>query len=87
MLLIPEDIAAIGLSLKVALTATLLALPLGFAIAWLIVFRTFRGKVVLEVLVNLPLTLPPVVIGYFLLLLLGKNGWLGKVLALSLIHI
>ena len=81
MLLIPEDIAAIGLSLKVALTATLLALPFGFAIAWLIVFRTFRGKVVLEVLVNLPLTLPPVVIGYFLLLLLGKNGWLGKFLA------
>ncbi len=47
------------------------------------VFRKFRGKVVLEVLVNLPLTLPPVVIGFFLLLLLGKNGWIGKVLDAS----
>ncbi len=81
MLLTPEDITAIWLSLKVALTATLLSLPFGFSAAWLLVFKTWRGKVVLEVLVNLPLTLPPVVIGYFLLLLLGKNGWLGKVLA------
>ena len=83
MMLTPEDIAAIWLSLKVALTATVLALPFGFAIAWLIVFRKFRGKVVLEVLVNLPLTLPPVVIGFFLLLLLGKNGWIGKLLDTS----
>lgn len=81
MLLTPEDITAIWLSLKVALTATLLSLPFGFATAWLLVFKQLRGKVVLEVLVNLPLTLPPVVIGYFLLLLLGKNGWLGKALA------
>lgn len=58
MKLAPEDIVAIWLSLKVALTATALALPLGFAIAWLIVFKKFRGKVALEVLVNLPLTLP-----------------------------
>ena len=83
MTLTPEDITAIGLSLKVAITATALALPVGFAIAWVIVFKTFRGKVVLEVLINLPLTLPPVVIGYFLLLLLGKNGWLGQLLSAS----
>ena len=83
MTLTPEDITAIGLSLKVAITATALALPFGFAIAWVIVFKTFRGKVVLEVLINLPLTLPPVVIGYFLLLLLGKNGWLGQLLSAS----
>jgi len=81
MLLTPEDITAIWLSLQVALTATAISLPVGFATAWLLVFKALRGKVVLEVLVNLPLTLPPVVIGYFLLLLLGKNGWLGKVLA------
>lgn len=82
-----EDIQAILLSLKVALTATLLALPLGFATAWLMVFRSFRGKVLLEVLVNLPLTLPPVVIGYFLLLLLGKNGWAGRFLDAWDIHV
>ncbi|WP_449258844.1 molybdate ABC transporter permease subunit [Chlorobium limicola] len=80
MSLTPEDIQAILLSLKVALTATILSLPLGFATAWLMVFRSFRGKMLLEVLVNLPLTLPPVVIGYFLLLLLGRNGFLGRML-------
>ncbi|TLU51405.1 MAG: molybdate ABC transporter permease subunit [Chlorobium sp.] len=83
MQLTPEDITAIWLSLKIALTATALALPFGFAIAWLIVFKTFRAKIVLEVLINLPLTLPPVVIGYFLLLLLGKNGWFGQLLNAS----
>ncbi len=87
MELTPEDITAIVLSLKVAFAATALSLPLGFAAAWLIVFRTFRGKVLLEVLVNLPLTLPPVVIGYLLLLLLGKNGWLGQLLASAGIHL
>ncbi len=80
MLLAPEDITAIWLSIKVALTATVLSLPFGFTVAWLIVFKPFKGKVFLEVLVNLPLTLPPVVIGFFLLLLLGKNGWIGKLL-------
>lgn len=75
-----EDINAIVLSMKVAMTATLISLPFGFAAAWLIVYKAFRGKVLLEVLVNLPLTLPPVVIGYLLLLLLGRNGFIGKTL-------
>ncbi|MCX6178244.1 MAG: molybdate ABC transporter permease subunit [Chlorobiales bacterium] len=81
MILTPEDITAIGLSLRVAITATAISLPFGFATGWLIVFKTFKGKVLLEVLINLPLTLPPVVIGYFLLLMLGKNGWLGQFLS------
>jgi molybdate transport system permease protein len=85
--LAPADIEAILLSLKVAITATVISLPLGFATAWLMVFRSFRGKVLLEVLVNLPLTLPPVVIGYFLLLLLGRNGWAGKFLDAWGIHL
>jgi molybdate transport system permease protein len=75
-----EDINAIVLSMKVAMTATLISLPFGFAAGWLIVYKAFRGKVLLEVLVNLPLTLPPVVIGYLLLLLLGRNGFIGKTL-------
>lgn len=74
------DYDAIRLSVQVAMAATLLSLPLGFAVAYLITFVKFRGKVLLEVLVNLPLTLPPVVIGYFLLLLLGRHGWLGSIL-------
>ncbi len=78
--LAPTDYDAIRLSVQVAVAATLLSLPFGFAVAYLITFVRFRGKVVLEVLVNLPLTLPPVVIGYLLLLLLGRNGWLGSLL-------
>ncbi|MDA8126719.1 MAG: molybdate ABC transporter permease subunit [Deltaproteobacteria bacterium] len=80
LFLTAQDWSAIGLSLKVALTATLLALPFGFAAAYVMTYRFFRGKVMLETLLNLPLTLPPVVIGYLLLLLLGRQGWLGKLL-------
>jgi molybdate transport system permease protein len=74
----PSDYSAIYLSMKVALTATLLSLPIGFALAWLMTFRRFRGKMALDVLINLPLTLPPVVVGYLLLLLLGQKGWVGQ---------
>lgn len=80
--LTPADFDAILLSVKVALTATALSLPLGFLYAYVLTFKKFRGKVLLEVLVNLPLTLPPVVIGYLLLISLGKNGWLAPVLEL-----
>ena len=80
MQLAPTDYDAIRLSAEVAIAATMLSLPFGFVIAYLITFVKFRGKVLLEVLVNMPLTLPPVVIGYFLLLLLGKHGWLGGLL-------
>ncbi len=74
------EYSAIALSLKVAVTATLLSLPFGFAAAYIMAYRPFRGRVVLDVLINLPLTLPPVVIGYLLLLLLGRQGWLGRLL-------
>ena len=79
-ILAPSDYNAIFLSIKVAVTATVLSLPFGFAVAWLITYGRFRGKVALEVLTNLPLTLPPVVIGYLLLLLLGSHGLLGQFL-------
>lgn len=81
--LTPADIDAIRLSAKVALAATALSLPFGFVAAYCITFLRFRGKVLLELFVNLPLTLPPVVIGYFLLLLLGRKGWLGQLLELA----
>ncbi len=76
----PADYDAIRLSLKVALTATICSLPAGFAVAYAVTYLRFRGKVVLDVLVNLPLTLPPVVVGYLLLLILGRNGWIGRLL-------
>ena len=74
------DYDAIRLSGAVAVCATLLSLPFGFAVAYLITFVRFRGKLLLEVAVNLPLSLPPVVVGYLLLLLLGRNGPLGSLL-------
>lgn len=78
--LTPEEYSAIKLSTMVALGATMASLPFGFVTAYLLTFVKFRGKVLLEVLINLPLTLPPVVIGYLLLLLLGTKGWLGGLL-------
>ena len=74
------DYSAIALSIKVASTATLFSLPFAFAIAYIMTFRKFGGKIVLDVLINLPLTLPPVVIGYLLLILLGQHGPVGRVL-------
>lgn len=72
------EYSAILLSLKVSIVATLLSLPPGFAMAYILTYRQFRGKIALDVIVNLPLTLPPVVIGYLLLLVLGRNGFIGQ---------
>ncbi|HXV22461.1 MAG TPA: molybdate ABC transporter permease subunit, partial [Desulfuromonadales bacterium] len=63
-----------------ALTATLVSLPFGFAVAYLMVFTRMPGKAVFDGIVNLPLVMPPVVVGYLLLLLLGERGWLGALL-------
>ncbi len=76
----PADYSAILLSVKVATTATLISLPFGFTVAYMMTFRKFKGRVALDVIVNLPLTLPPVVVGYILLLLLGQQGWIGKMI-------
>jgi len=76
----PNDYSAILLSLKVAVTATLISLPFGFATAYIMTFKKFRARIILDVLVNLPLTLPPVVIGYILLILLGRQGPIGRLL-------
>ena len=76
----PADYAAIFLSMKVAITSTLLSLPFGFAAAYIMTFKRFRGRIILDVLVNLPLTLPPVVIGYILLILLGHDSWISRMI-------
>ncbi|GAB6191826.1 molybdate ABC transporter permease subunit [Desulfocastanea catecholica] len=78
--LTPTDWIAIKLSLQVAVAATIIALPAGFAVSYLLAMTEVRGKAVLEGIVNLPLVLPPVVTGYLLLLLFGRNGWLGQLL-------
>ena len=74
----PADIDAIRLSLKVATAATLLSTPLGIGVAWLLVHTRIPGKSLIEGLVNLPLVLPPVVVGYLLLVLFGRRGFLGS---------
>ncbi|HKJ04827.1 MAG TPA: molybdate ABC transporter permease subunit [Geopsychrobacteraceae bacterium] len=68
------DWQALMLSARVASVATLVALPFGFIAACSLHFGRFRSKPFLEGLINLPLVLPPVVVGYLLLLLLGENG-------------
>jgi molybdate transport system permease protein len=77
MTLTPEEWTALWLSAKVALWATALCLPLGIAVSWLLARREFPGKLLLEVLVQLPMVLPPVVPGYLLLVLLGTQGLIG----------
>lgn len=76
----PQDMQAIWLSAKVACAATLLSTPFGFAVAYLLVFVRLPGKALFEGVVNLPLVLPPVVVGYLLLLFFGQQGPFGKLL-------
>ncbi len=68
---------ALSLSLRVALLSVSASLPFGLLVAWLLARREFYGKALLNGLVHLPLVLPPVVVGYLLLVLLGRNGPLG----------
>jgi molybdate transport system permease protein len=67
------------LSLRIATVSTLLAFAGGVALAYVLANKTFRGRDVLDALVTLPLVLPPTVLGYYLLVLLGREAWLGKV--------
>ena len=68
---------ALQLSLRVAMYSVAFSLPLAVAVAWLLTRRRFPGRTLLDALVHLPLVLPPVLIGYLLLLLLGVRGPLG----------
>lgn len=72
------------LTLRVAIVATLLNLPLALALGWLVVKKRIRGAFILEVLASLPLAVPPVVVGYMLLLLLGRRGPIGSLVESSL---
>jgi molybdate transport system permease protein len=66
------------LSLEVASGATLLSLLLGVWLAWLLVNRNFAGKDILDALATLPLALPPTVLGYYLLVAIGRSSWIGR---------
>jgi molybdate transport system permease protein len=77
----PEELTAIKLSLRVATLATLASLPFGILIAVMLARGRFYGRALLSALVLLPLVLPPVVTGYVLLLLFGRQGPVGRWLA------
>jgi molybdate transport system permease protein len=79
--LTPEEWTAVALSLRIALVATVVALPFGVAIAWVLARKDFWGKALLDGLVHLPLVLPPVVTGYLLLIAFGRRGVFGAPLA------
>ncbi len=76
----PAEWEAVRLSARVALWATLVSLPLGVVTAHVLARYEFPGKQILNGLVHLPLILPPVVTGYLLLVLLGRQGPLGQFL-------
>lgn len=73
------DLFPLWLSLRVAAISTLLAIAVGLWIAYQLANRDFRGKDFVDALVTLPLVLPPTVLGYYLLILLGRNSWFGGV--------
>ncbi len=78
--LTPDELEIVRLSLKVAFWSTFASLPVALALALLLGRCRFPGKTLVDGLVNLPLVLPPVVIGYFLLLAFGRHGVIGAFL-------
>ncbi|MGH7278193.1 MAG: molybdate ABC transporter permease subunit [Candidatus Rokuibacteriota bacterium] len=75
--LTPEVLDALMLSVRVALLATALNAVVGIPIAYVLARRSFAGKAIVDLVVTLPLVLPPTVTGYYLIVLLGRRGWLG----------
>lgn len=69
--------SALALSLKVAACATLIDLVLGVAVGFLLARRRFPGRELLDTILTLPMVMPPTVLGYYLLVLIGRHGWLG----------
>ena len=78
MKITPAEVTALSLSIKVALLSLALMFPPGLLVGWLLAKRTFLGKSLLNTLVMCPLVLPPIVSGYLLLILFGKNGPIGS---------
>ena len=85
----PEELEALRLSLSVATRSVLCSLPVALLLAWLLTRRRFYGRTLLDAFVHLPLVLPPVVVGYILLLLFGSRGpigaWLTRAFGLQLV--
>ena len=84
-----EELQAIRLSLRVAFWSVTCSLPFGVLVAWVLARRSFPGKILLDGLVHLPLVVPPVVVGFILLVLFGRRGpiggWLYDTLGITII--
>jgi molybdate transport system permease protein len=80
MMLSEYEWQAVLLSLKVSGLAVVCSLPLGILMAWILVRCRFPGKSLLDSIIHLPLVLPPVVIGYLLLVVMGRRGFIGQLL-------
>jgi molybdate transport system permease protein len=80
MSLSSEELEVLQLSLRVAFWSVAVSLPFAVAAAYVLARASFPGKTLFDALVHLPLVLPPVVVGYFLLLLFGKRGPIGSLL-------
>jgi len=80
-LLSPAEVSALLLSIKIAITAAVAELPLAVFLAFILARVRFFGNSFINILIHLPLILPPVVTGYFLLILFGNNGSIGLILA------
>jgi molybdate transport system permease protein len=79
-MLTETDLAALWITLKLAGLTTLILILLGTPLAWWLARTRFRGKVIVEAIVALPLVLPPTVLGFYLLLALGPHGPVGKMM-------
>ncbi|MEY6434117.1 molybdate ABC transporter permease subunit [Thioalkalicoccus limnaeus] len=79
-MLSPQDATALWVTFRLALISTAILLVLCTPLAWWLAHTRSRGRVVVEALVMLPLVLPPTVLGFYLLLLLGPRGWVGGTL-------
>ena len=75
-----ELLGILGLTVQIAVVGTAINLPIALGVSWLIVKRRIPGRLVFDALVSLPLAVPPVVVGYALLLLLGNRGPVGGLL-------
>jgi molybdate transport system permease protein len=78
--LTPAEWVAVALSLRIAVVATVFALPFGIAMGWLLARKEFWGKTIVDGIVFLPLVLPPVVTGYLLLIWFGRKAPIGAFL-------
>jgi molybdate transport system permease protein len=76
--LTPNESEALGLSLAVATRSVAFSLPVAVVLAWVLARRRFVGRTLLDALIHLPLVLPPVVVGYVLLVLFGSRGVIGS---------